>query len=380
MKKQNYEVIIVGAGISGLSAAYKLKKNNVDILVISEDIGGRIVGSKDEKVQYGAYYAMDIYEYVKEFITFGKKIKLSDQILHKRNKGYTLFSLCNFKYILQAIKFYFLLRKFKKHFLVFHKQCLGISQLEALEKDPYLFDLYNKNAFDFAKEQGVKDFSIHFVEEALHATTFSEVKKLNAFTYLQFSLPLIVPIYEFIFEKEKMIEPFRNDISFDTVLGIKKVADLYEVKTHKHIYFAKNVIVATPSIVSQKLLYLPDIKGSACAHMFHVTGDLKQKWNQGNYDLFSDENSMFTIAKTSDNSFLFYTKNEKPNFDMFFSEYKIIIHKFWNPAFNIEGSVLWKTNLDDGLFLIGDHNVCGMEDSCITGLYAANKIIDQLKK
>lgn len=380
MNSKMSDVIIIGAGISGLSAAYHLKKNNIDIKVISENVGGRVTASKEGNIQYGAYYVMDIYKQVKRFITIGRRIRLSTQILHKRNRGYQLFTVQNFKYLPQAVKFYFLLKKFKKHYTRFQRQCLTISQIEAIKNDKYLCKLYNQNAFDFATEQKVKEFSIYFVEEALHATTFSEVRRLSAFTYLQFSLPLIVPIYEFTFHKDRLTKDFINDIITDTVVCIEKTDEGYKVTTNNHAYFSKNVIVATPPSVSQKILKLQSIKGPALAHMFHIAGKLKEHWKQGGYNLFSDENAMLTIAVMSDGTFLFYSANPQPNFEKYFYEYKILTHKFWNPAFNIDGHVLWETNIDKGLFLIGDHNVCGIEDSFITGVYAANEIMKNRKR
>ena len=47
----------------------------------------------------------------------------------------------------------------------------------------------------------------------------------------------------------------------------------------------------------------------------------------------------------------------------------------WDPAFNLEGDTLLECEQGENLYPIGDGNVCGLEDSFITGLYAANRIL-----
>ena len=59
---------------------------------------------------------------------------------------------------------------------------------------------------------------------------------------------------------------------------------------------------------------------------------------------------------------------------------KVIFKKHWEPAFNITGEELLDCEQGGGVYLVGDHNVIGLEDSYITGVLAANKILEKVKK
>ncbi len=375
------DIIIIGGGISGLSAAYHLKKNGIDFKLISEYIGGRIYESKDGNIQYGAYYVMDSYTHTKEFAKLGRKIKPSELIFHKRGQGYSIFKKSSFKFIPQIIRLIIILRKFKKRYEKFKKDCCAISQAENIKNNPYLLKLYETNAAKFVKENKINEVVRHYIEEGLHGTTFTSVDKINAFTFLQFSLPLITPIYEFLLDKNKITKNFKNRIIIDTVKHLKKEDNFYILKTKNKTYKTSNVIVATPPHISKKLLNLKNIKGGVDAHMFHIVGQVREKWQKGFCNLFSDENDMLAIAFMPDSSCLFYSKNSNPDFSKYFYDFKILKKKiYWNPAFNIEGDVLWNTKIEDNLYLIGDHNICGIEDSFITGIYAANQIVAKIKR
>mgnify|MGYP001610977953 CR=1 FL=1 len=73
--------------------------------------------------------------------------------------------------------------------------------------------------------------------------------------------------------------------------------------------------------------------------------------------------------------YIFYSKKSDPNFENYFIQPKIIFKKHWEPAFNITGYELLDCEQGENLYLIGDHNVIGLEDSYITGIFAANKIL-----
>ena len=111
-------------------------------------------------------------------------------------------------------------------------------------------------------------------------------------------------------------------------------------------------------------------------HMLHIKGIPKNIIARKNYQLFTPPSSVQAMAKLEDGTYLFYYKNERPSLKDFFKEYSIITHKHWDPAGTINGHTLIESNRGNNLYLIGDFNVCGLEDTYITGIYAANQIIN----
>jgi hypothetical protein len=379
--KKIHETIIIGAGISGLACARKLHENKRKFLVISEDIAGKILASENGKVNYGAQYVAVHYHHVKEIVKIKRRLSRKLIDYHKKNQSYTL-SLWNKRFLItffQAIKFALLLINFRKHYEAFKKKCENISQAEALRSDPYLFELYNNKATDFIREKRIKQFIEYFMAPFLHSCLCPLISKLNAFSLLLFSMPLVFRIYEFSLQKDKIKRILQRKIILDTVTQIKKEGDMYLVKTKKKTYSAKNIVVATPPHVSKKLLQLKKIKKSNSAHMIHVSGELREKWKFREFNFFPETNPLRVIGHQVDGSYLVCSKNRNPNFKNYFQRYQIIYHKFWDPVFHMEGTVLWECEQDKNLYLIGDHNFPSLEDSYITGLYAANRILGKAK-
>ena len=379
MVQKDVDTIIVGGGVSGLACARKLFDNRKDFFIITEDIGWRILTSKKGNVNYGAYYLMKDYKNIKKYVELGRKLTPLMIHFHKKHHTYTIFNKRLFTHFSQLIRLIFLLRRFRKDYESFKIECENKSQKEALKNNLFLLKLYKQNAEKLLQEYKIKELVEDYMSEVLHGTTFLPIKKLNGFTFLHFALPLIVPISEFKFLKDKLIKGFKRKIINDSVIRVSKAKDIYKVKTKKKTYFTKNLVIATPPHISAKLLKLNKIKKTVKAHMFHLRGTLKKTWEECEANLFSDNNRMFAIAHQQDNSYLFYSLGDKPNFNIYFSKYKIIKHHFWNPAFNLSGHELWDCEIKKNLFLIGDHNICGLEDSYITGMYAANKIISDSK-
>jgi len=367
--------IIIGAGISGLACAKQLDKYHKDFILISKDIGGRILKSKDGSTNYGAFFVCTDYKNILPYVSIKKRIRLRDFCFHDANKIYSLYEPKLIPYIPQFIKIERHLLRFKKHLHKLRRTSQLISQKKAIEKDPYLHELYMKNAYDFVLQQNLIEGTKRYLSKALYSTTFSTINEMNAFSFLQFLLPLITPIYTFNFEKDKMIKPFQEKIILDTVKHISYKNNRYIVKTQKHSYQSKHIVLATEINWSCKYANISNYNKPVITNMVHIKASPKKQIDTKLYHLFSPPNNTQAIANLDDGTYLYYYKNEPPDFQRWFTKIEIVHQKQWNPAGTINGHVLIESKRGNNMYIIGDYNIAGLEESYITGIFSANDII-----
>lgn len=365
MKKR--QIIIVGAGIAGLACARTLHDNKKKFTIITENIGGRILSSADGKINYGAYFVGKDYKHVLRFVQKGRKLHV---LLHKGKSFIRLL-----QHPLQFLKLLFELYRFNAAYTKFKERCFTVSQKEAINENKYLAELYHKNAASFVREKNISDVMRVFAE-LIKGTMFTSLSNVSAFEFLHFGRYLFIPVYEFVLRKDKLIEGFERDIFYDSVISIQKQEKKYLIRTRNgDCYQANTIVLATPAHISKQLLHLKKIKGAVYAHMFHIRGKLKSNWKPDNLEGSHGAREVFAFAQQSDGTYLFYSKNAHPKFYRYFSQFQVIAKKHWNPAYFMEGNTLLDCQQDNNLYLIGDHNICGLEDAFITGMYTAKQLI-----
>jgi hypothetical protein len=374
----NVETIIVGAGISGLACARQLHKYDKDFLIISKDIGGRILTSEDGNVNYGAFFVCNDYHHMLKYVTLKSKIKLKDFCFHENEKSYIFFEPKLIKYSPQFLIIIKILYRFRKSFRQFRRNSITISQKKAIENDIYLHNLYMQNALDYIKKNKLQSITETYLSKALYSTTFSPVKEMNALSFLQYLLPLITPIYTFKFEKEKMIKPFQDKIIEGIVTDINYKKRRYTIKSQEHIFNSSNIVIATQINWSKSFTDVKETNKPVSTKMLHIRGVPKKIISNKKYHLFSKPSNVQAIADSEDGTYLFYYKHEPPPISKFFINPQIIAHKYWDPAGTINGHILIESNRGNNMYLIGDYNVAGLEESYITGLHSANQIIKSL--
>jgi glycine/D-amino acid oxidase-like deaminating enzyme len=375
METKTYETIIIGAGISGLACANHLQKHGKDFLLISKDIGGRMRTSEDGTANYGAFFVCSDYENVLPFVTLQKRIRLRDFCFHENETAYPFYGPRLLLYLHQFMTIKQHLNQFRNALRTFRKTAENTSQRKAIEADPLLHSLYMKDADEFVKENRLEPGTDKYLSKALYSTTFSPVSDMNAFSFLQFLLPLITPIYTFHFEKRKMTSSFQDSILIDSATDINRTHDHYKIKTNTDTFLAKNLVIATEISWSSKFAGIKEMNTPVSTHMIHIRGTPRSMIARKKYQLFCHPSIVQSIADLGDGTYLFYYKDTQPPLENYFHNPQVITHHFWDPAGRIHGHVLIESNRGKNMYLIGDYNIAGLEETYITGIYAANHII-----
>ncbi len=376
MVRSHESVITIGGGIAGLACARRLHDSGRSSLLITENLGGRIRTSVDGAVNIGAYYVTRDYSHVNGFVDRGRRIKRRLILRGAEDGSFSRSNLPLLLHMPQALRFIQLIRQFRRHYEAFKLECQVMSQAEAIRGDPLLWDLYNEPAPDFIRRNRIEDIARSYLAQYAQGTAFASIERLSTFTMLVGALPTIVPIFEYSFRLDALTAGFEDSLLSDSVTRLARSSDGYVLHTLSgETFTADNVVVATPIDVSARLLGLEQIKAPMDAHMFVLTGSLRHPWSQATHSLFPEVDDTFAIAKQPGGRTLFASASEHPDFSRFFETWEVIEHHHWNPAFHLGGSALLECEQGPGLYLIGDHNVCTLEDSYITGVYAAKRIL-----
>jgi glycine/D-amino acid oxidase-like deaminating enzyme len=370
------ETVIVGGGIAGLACARRLHDEGSSFLLITEDVGGRIRPSADGAVNLGAYYVRSDYNHVEAYVARGRRIKRRDILRGADDGSFTRSDLPLLRHLPQTIRFLSAMRAFRRRYERFKRACLVTSQAEAIRADPLLHDLYYEPAPTFVERHRIGAVSRHYLEPAIRATGFTSLNELTAFTLLVGVLPMVVPIFEHTFDLDALVAGFEDVIAQDSVTSVVPIRGGFSVRTRNGGGLeAANVVVATPSDVATRLLDLGPVKRPISAHMFLVRGNLRGPWSMAPFSVFPPGDEIFAIAGQTVGSTLVSAATSQPDFTRIFSAWEVIEHHHWAPAFHLGGDALLECEQQPGLYLIGDHNVCDLEDAYITGLYAAHRII-----
>lgn len=378
---EHEKVIIIGGGIAGISCALKLREAGEKFIMITERLGGRIYYSDEEKVNYGAYFLMGNYHHVKKILRKATRLsKINAQYHNSEDDFYTLIRMKTIRQIPQLLRFVRAMVMFKIHFEKYKKNCETMPVREALEKDPYMRDVFYTSAADFIARNGFSGVHDDYFSKFSYACTAVPTEKINALDYLTLSLGLLIPLHRFVFDNAGMAERFKKEMVVDSVTAIMKKKDLYVLKTKSGRTFSCDyAVVATQGSAAHKLLDLPFIRKSYLLQVYHVSGTLKEKYSKYAMNLFAERSKIIAITTQDDGSYLvFASTKDKRDLNDYFDSCEIVGTVAWDKALYTDGKKIVDEQTErfgKNLYVAGEHNCVGMEPSAISGIYAANGIL-----
>lgn len=369
--------IIVGGGMAGMSCALRLMEAGQEFTLISDGLGGRMMYSPEDRVNYGAYFVMNSYQHAKKLITQEALINPLHACFHNSESEYFgVLSWHTLTMLPEFLRFYFAMREFSRHYEPYKLRCLTQPQKQALEADPYMADLFSKPAAQFIQEKGYEKVAADYIGKFAYACTGVSTDRIIALDFLNVSMGILVPIHKFRFDEPAMIRRFGSHYVNDKIVKIE-LQNGQHILTGKFgaVYQAERIVVATPASVTKELLGLKEIREACQLYIFHVKAKLKGVLSRYELNLFPPSSDLILTAQQYDGSYLIYSCNKEVDLGRVCERYTLLRTIDWEKAMYVQGRAYMEQQIGDSIFIAGDHNGLGLEPAAISGIYAANQIL-----
>jgi len=338
-----------------------------------------MLSSKNFGVDYGAAYVTSDYTNVLEYVEKQERFRLRDFYFFDGFNFSNIFNYKNIKYFSKIIKFFFILKSLERNLLKYRKQAPYKTIKECFMENKVLSKYWNMSAKDFIKKNGFEELDKLYGNPITATTAFVESNKVNAAYYIGMFFCAILPTWTVNFKHtiEKLNRGFENKIKIASVIKVKKQKNgKFKVRTSKGDFLAKNIVFAAPEKSLSKVYNIPKPNLQQSAYTFHIVGTRRDIYQDKKAVCFRPKNhDIYMMWKQKSGADLIYSKNSKPNFKEYYERYHIIKKIHWQPGMIIPKHDLIDQNLEKNVYLASDYNLSLMEDSFLTGLYAANQII-----
>jgi len=376
-KIRETRTIIIGGGVSGLACGRTLHERGQDFIMLTEEIGGRMLTSRSHQVNYGASYITEDYENIMPYMGGGKRIWTHNCYFHDSNRPISFYRPRTLLEVGKLIRLYRIAADFRKRLRVLRHKALYISQKEALEEDLVLKGYTRKPAVEFVRENGLEYLNRTYFSPLFNSTGFIEYDRCNTFAYLDNLMALICKTYVANHSHccHMLPKGWENRIARCRVKAMRREGDTFEVRTERDVFRADNVVLALPYYSAKTFYDVPKPEHSVPIYVLEVRGE-RNKCCRGKEVVFfqPEEHEITILWQQVTGTDILFSKTKEPDLGKYYTSYHMISRIYWPTAVVLSGGEWFEQKLEKGVYLASDYNICGLEDAYITGVYAANQI------
>jgi len=371
------ETAIVGGGIAGLACARRLAEAGREFLLLSDRLGGRLHAA-DDGLNFGAAYVTSDYRHVLGFVDRGPRIYMKDVYYWDRDRFISLFHPRNVRRARAVARIYRLVYRFRRHFLALRREAGHVCQKTLMERDPLLRRSTEQSAAELVAEHGLEEIDEVFCAPIFHSTLFMPAHRANAFYYLANLFPIWLPTYAVDVRPAvpRLTRGHGERIQIARVEEIEETAGgSFLLRSGEGSLAATNLVLAVPGRNGEELLPGHSAAANVPFCTLHIRGRRRREVAPGK-TVFLRENHPITILWPQPNGLeIAFAPTVDPDLSPYFERYEIVRAVRWKTAVQLSGAIWRPLQPRPNLFTIGDHNICGLEDSYLSGLFAANRII-----
>lgn len=382
------QTIIVGAGMAGMTCALRLKEAGAPYVVVSDTIGGRVLYLPEHEMNFGAVFTMRGYRHARKILTPARPVLPSyfDLECHQTlGRGYGVASGTVLGAVPQLVRFMrYLMGTFKPHYEKFKQACETTEMRDAIEADPVIADLLATPANELIAREGFPKAADVLVSQNVHACTGSRIGSLNALDYLNCAMGLVDTAERFTFDAAAMRSELEEGgkVVLDSATSVERIEGGWRVTTAGGVSLeGERLVVATPADVARDLLepivgpY--EIRNASELHAYKVSGHIRPEYAGHDLHLFDESLPLINIGARPDGAYEVFTCEPMDMGVFFLDGYQVIHRVDWPKALFTNPSTILDQDLGGGLYRIGDHNALGLEPAAISGVFAANRILEK---
>ncbi len=377
--------LIIGGGIAGLACARRLRDAGHPFLLVTDRLGGRMHAAAT--APFGATYLTSDYRHVGRYVGRGPRIHKRDAYFRDGDRLITLFDPANLIRLPTILRFFAQVRDYRRHLNRLRQRTPFECQAESLRQNPFLTRCVCQSAAEFIRENALQDGHAVFAGPIVHSTMFTAPETLNTFHYLFCLFPILLATYlaDFTGTLAKLTAGFEGSIVRSRVVALDLGrSDGFRMTLENGVeYRPRNVVVATPGHNTRS--FCPELDRAAedgvrevpiCT--LHVAGRRRLDYRPGKMVFLRPGEPATVLLPLPDGIHdLLFSHSHEPDLSAYYHHWQVVRKTCWKTALVLSGPAWRPLAPRPNVYTIGDHNICGLEDSFLTGLHAANRILEQ---
>lgn len=373
--------IVIGGGIAGLACARRLHQAGADFRLITDRLGGRMYALAPMQ-NLGATYITSDYRHTSRFIDRGRRVGFRNTFFLDRGCYRTILDSYNLHRARALARLYRQLIQFRVHLNRLRARSPWQCQAKLLRSDPLLQKSVEQPASEFVKQNGLEELDVVFTNLLVRSTVFVETHEVNTFYYLAVLMPILLPTYlaDFSQTLPRLTQGFGDRLYQAKVERVEDLPDgTFHVAAGHDEFRATNVVIATPSHNSRtffpQLAAMPSCGRDIAITTVHVTGTRRPEHLPGQVVFLPRDHHATVLLPIGNGSDMFFSATPKADLSRYYTKARVTASACWKTALTLAGCQWRPLSPRPHLYTIGDYNICGLEDSYLTGLYAAHCIL-----
>lgn len=371
------DTLILGGGIAGLACARTLADARRPFLLVTDRLGGRLYAGADG-LNLGAAYVTSDYRRVLRFVDRGARVFMKDVYFWDGGRFQNVFHRANLSRLPGLARLYALLVPFRRRLLRLRRDAARVCQRDLLDGDPVLRRYAEQPAAELVRAHGLEALNEIYCGPILHSTLFVPWDQVNAFYWLANLFPILLPTWAVDARRAlpRLTRGFEDRVVTARATAVEEQGDGFRVSAGDRELRARNLVVALPGRNSEPLLPTEHRARDVPFSTLHVRGRRRAAYVPGKTVFLRAEHPARVLWPQRGGVDIVYAAEPRPELSRYYEEHEIVASVAWKTAIQISGAEWRPLQLRRNLFAIGDHNLCGLEDSYLTGVYAANRILD----